>query len=252
MVLLPNNFLLLVALRSNSRVHHDLGILFLELVPKALWKQCGVKFSAFFVLRSVGAATLCRSRMALKKEMSENIFQTSACPSQESQRTSAPVRSRESGSSSRSTVSKGLLNLLVFCLEDSGANTNNCHRALDRNNFNLQPFATFPFLLDFARISLPIKHIFSCSKIGRNKLHPSSKISADIFSLLYFKVSSHGQFLNFFIEKSCLVGVDVRCSGFVEAGSRRSLGLRPMANSIGVVPLKVIWVFLTVAALRIK
>ena len=38
----------------------------------------------------------------------------------------------------------------------------------------------------------------------------------------------------------------------MEAGSRRSLGLRPMANSIGVLPLKVTWVFLTVAALRIN
>ena len=37
MAVLSNNFLLLVALRCNSRGHHsDLGILFLELVPKAL------------------------------------------------------------------------------------------------------------------------------------------------------------------------------------------------------------------------
>ena len=40
-----------------------------------------------------------------------------------------------------------------------------------------------------------------------------------------------------------MVGVDVSCSGFMEAGSRRSLGLRPMANSMGVVPLKVTCVF---------
>ena len=30
----------------------------------------------------------------------------------------------------------------------------------DRNNFNLQPFARFPSLLDFVRIFLPIKHTF--------------------------------------------------------------------------------------------
>ena len=54
------------------------------------------------------------------------------------------------------------------------------------------------------------------------------------------------------LRRSCLVGVDVSCSGFMEAGSRRSLGLRPMANSIGVLQLEVIGVLLTVAALRIK
>ena len=54
------------------------------------------------------------------------------------------------------------------------------------------------------------------------------------------------------LRRSCLVGVDVSCSGFMEAVSRRSLGLRPMANSMGVLPLKVTCVFLTVAALRIN
>ena len=46
--------------------------------------------------------------------------------------------------------------------------------------------------------------------------------------------------------------VDVSCSGFMEAGSMRSLGLLPMANSMGVLPLRVNCVFLTVAALRIS
>ena len=36
----------------------------------------------------------------------------------------------------------------------------------------------------------------------------------------------------------------------MEAGSRRSIGLRPIANSMGVLPLEVTGVFLTVAALR--
>ena len=49
-----------------------------------------------------------------------------------------------------------------------------------------------------------------------------------------------------------MVGVDVSCSGFLEAGSRRSLGLRPTATSMGVLPLEVTCVFLTVAALRIN
>ena len=54
------------------------------------------------------------------------------------------------------------------------------------------------------------------------------------------------------LKKSCLVGVDVSYSGFMEAGSRRSLGLRRMANSMGVLPLEVTCVFLTVAPLRIN
>ena len=49
-----------------------------------------------------------------------------------------------------------------------------------------------------------------------------------------------------------MVAVDLSCSGFMEAGSRRSLGLRPMASSMGVLPLKVTCVFLTLAALRIN
>ena len=47
-------------------------------------------------------------------------------------------------------------------------------------------------------------------------------------------------------------GVDVSCSGFMEAGSMRSLGLLPKANSTGILPLRVTCVFLTVAALRIN
>ena len=39
-----------------------------------------------------------------------------------------------------------------------------------------------------------VKHMFSCTKVMRNKLHPFSKISADVFSLSYFKVGLHRQF----------------------------------------------------------
>ena len=38
---------------------------------------------------------------------------------------------------------------------------------------------------------------------------------------------------------SCLVGVDVICSGFMETGSMRSLGLLLMAGAIRVLPLRV-------------
>ena len=49
-----------------------------------------------------------------------------------------------------------------------------------------------------------------------------------------------------------MVGVDVYCSGLMEAGSVRSLGLLHMTNSVGVLPLRVTCVFLTVDALRIN
>ena len=53
-------------------------------------------------------------------------------------------------------------------------------------------------------------------------------------------------------SRSCLVCVDVSCSGFMEAGSMRSPGLLHIANSVNVLPLRVTSVFLTVAALRIS
>ena len=49
-----------------------------------------------------------------------------------------------------------------------------------------------------------------------------------------------------------LVDVNFSCSGFMETGSMRSLGLLPIANLIGVLPLRVTCVFLTVAALHIN
>ena len=38
----------------------------------------------------------------------------------------------------------------------------------------------------------------------------------------------------------------------LKLGPRRSVGLRPMANYMGVLPLEVIWIFLTDVALRIN
>ena len=114
-----------------------------------------------------------------------------------------------------------------------------------------QPSSRLPPLLNFARIFLPIKYTFSYSKIGRNKLHPFSKISVDVLSLLDFKVCLQSQLLNFFITK-VLFGW-CGCQLFWIHGScLRSHGLLPMAISIGVLPLRVACVFHTVAALRIN
>ena len=119
-------------------------------------------------------------------------------------------------------------------------------------NLHFQPFSRFPSLLNFARIFLPTKHTFSYSKIGRNKLHPFSKISVDVLSLLDFEMRFIANFWISSLRRSCLVGVDVSCSGFMEAGSMRSLDHLPIANSTNVLPLSVTCVFLTVAALRIN
>ena len=54
------------------------------------------------------------------------------------------------------------------------------------------------------------------------------------------------------LRRSCLVGVDGSYSGVTVAGSKISLGLRPLAKSTGVSPLEITCVFLTVAALRIN
>ena len=56
-------------------------------------------------------------------------------------------------------------------------------------SLHLQPFPRFSPLLNFTRVFLPVKTLsLSHSKIGRNKLYSFCKISANIFSLLYFKI----------------------------------------------------------------
>ena len=42
-----------------------------------------------------------------------------------------------------------------------------------------QPFSRFSSLLGLARIVQPVRHLSSCMKVSRNKLHSFSKISAD-------------------------------------------------------------------------
>ena len=61
-----------------------------------------------------------------------------------------------------------------------------------------QPSSRLPSLLNFARLFLPIKNTFSCSKNRRSKLHAFSKISADVFWLLDFEMCLHCQLLNVF------------------------------------------------------
>ena len=150
-------------------------------------------------------------------------------------------------------VSKGLLGSLAFTWKMEAPVLITTMGPLTARIFNLQPFSRFSSLLNFAQILLPVRHTFSHWEIGRNNLHSFSKISANIFSLLDFEMCLHSWlFESPHSRRSCLVHVDVSCCGFMEAGSMRSLALLHMANSMGVVPLRVTCVFLTVAAFRIK
>ena len=124
--------------------------------------------------------------------------------------------------------------LACIYLKNGSTSTDNHLGAFDSNNRHFQPFSRFSSLLNFARIFLPVTHLFAHSKIRRKKLHSFGKISSDVFSLLYLEMCLHSQFLISSWRRSCLVGVDASCSGFMEAGSMRSLGILPMANSIGV------------------
>ena len=79
-VLLQYDLFLLGVFGRNSRGHHnDLGIRFSSALTKKPAIAVGEKLSAFFVLRSTGAATMSpwRSRIALKKELSQNSSQKS-------------------------------------------------------------------------------------------------------------------------------------------------------------------------------
>ena len=82
----------------------------------------------------------------------------------------------------------------------------NSHGTFGCNDFHLQPFSKCPSLLDLARIFFPVKDMFSYTKVVRNKLRPSSKVSADVFSLLYFKMCLRSECLGFLNRKSCLFG----------------------------------------------
>ena len=119
---------------SNRRVHHN--------DDQKPCNSCGEKLSVFLVLRSTGAATEspCRSRIALKRELSENSSQTSTWPSKESHSTGAPVRSRESGSSSKSSVHKSSHFGCIY-LRNGRTSTDNHHGALTAK---ISTFNRFP------------------------------------------------------------------------------------------------------------
>ena len=102
-----------------------------------------------------------------------------------------------------------------------------------------------------------------CSDLLANKTHllllkdreeQTSSVQQDLgaFSSLDFKVSPHSQFLNLFIEKILLRRRGCKLLWIHRSWVQRSQGLRPMANSIGVLPLKVTCVFLTVPAFHIN
>ena len=141
-------------------------------------------------------------------------------------------------------------------MKNGRTGTDDCHRAFDSNDFHLQPFTRFPSLLNLVWTCLPVKThsptrrseqtSFAQQDLGDCLLDVGHQEQSSLptFDLTNSWISS--------LRRSCLVDVEVSCSGFMKAGSMRFLGLLPMANSISCLPLRVTCVFLTLAALRIN
>ena len=140
-----------------------------------------------------------------------------------------------------------------LCLKESRASTNYCHGACDRNNVNLQPFARFPSLVHLTQIIFPIQHFLL---LLEDREEQTSCVQQDLDWYLLFaelQGESSWPFFEFLHWEDPPWSAWMQAAlDVIEAGSRRSLGLRPIANSIGVLPLEVTWVFLSVAALRIN
>ena len=122
---------------------------FLTLVPisgsvnQKFCNSCGEKLSAFFVLRSVGAATRSPCQMALKYELSENISQTSILiNTREPQHRCFCSLTRVRKFFQIQSVQRPP-KLAYIGLKNGRTGTDNCHGALDGNDFHLQPFTRF-------------------------------------------------------------------------------------------------------------
>ena len=114
----------------------------------------------------------------------------------------------------------------------------------DCNDFHLQPFSRCSSLLDLTWIFLTVKHLFSCTDV--TNFIPSARFRRMSSRRCTSRRVCKANLGNSSSKRSCLVGADVSCSAFMEAGSRRCLGLRPMDSSMVVLPLEVTRVFLTV------
>ena len=196
-VLLPNDFFLLVALCSKiGDITTILGFFLLGLNQKPC-NSCGEKLSAFFVLRSFWCCN--QPKMALKQGLSEII--------------STFAREPQNRCSCSLTRNRKFLKIhsvqwfpqfAYIFLKNGRTSTDNHHGTLDSKNLHLQPLSRLLPLLHFARIFLPMKHIFS----RRSEEEQTSSVQQDLGGCLLV-VGLQGEVLiaNFLISsfgRSCL------------------------------------------------
>ena len=160
---------------------------------------CGEKFLAFLVLKSIGAATINPCRWHSNWICQRRFPEIYLTFTRKPQHRCSCSFTRIWRFFQIHSVQWSSLIVGIY-LKNGRSGSDNNHGAFDSNDIHPQPFSRFSSLLNFARIFLPVKHTF------------------------FLPLEDH---------------VDVSCSGFMEAGSMRSLGLLPMANSIRVLPLKV-------------
>ena len=108
-------------------------------------------------------------------------------------------------------------------LKNGRANTDNCCGTFDSNNLHLQPFSRFSPLLNFTRVVLPVTTLSPTRRSGGTNFIRSAR-SRRISSRCWISrcVCTAGLSISSF-KRSCLVHVDVSCSGFMEAGSSELL-----------------------------
>ena len=148
-----------------------LGFYFLSFDQKTC-SSCGEKFTVFLVLRSTWAAT--RNSLSIKdsaqirivrKQLPKHLFDL------HKKATAQVLLSSHANLEVPSDPQCPKVHLVCLGLPKNGrTSTDNHYVAFDSNNLQLQPFSRKLYLLNFARILLPVKRTLSHLKIERKKL----------------------------------------------------------------------------------
>ena len=183
--------------------------------------SCGVNCSIFSVRRSSEGSIWnpCRSRIALKWDFSENSSQTSVWPLQESHSTGALVRSRESGGSPRSTVSKGLLYLVTLTWKMDAPVLITTMRPLRARISTLTIFQIFVFAVFYSGLLASKKNLSPSRRSGGTNFIRSARSRRVSSRCCISRCVCIASFWVSSFKRSCLVDVEVSCWGFMKAGS---------------------------------
>ena len=192
--------------RSNSRGHHnDLGIIFLEFEPEALqqlWtKNCQpTLFSGLLELQpKVLADQGWRSKKSCQRTAPRHLFDL------HKKATAQVLLLAHASLEVLPNPQCPPVSLACRCLKNSRTGTDNCHGALDSDDFHLQPFHQISVLAGFCSDLLASKtHGSPARRSGGTNFIRSARSRRDVFSLLYFKMSLHSQFFDLFIEEVLL------------------------------------------------